>query len=216
VTSAPRAGRGGPIDFFKDYAAAGRRNATARIAVTPLYSGHFAAPGGAGRRQARVRPPRGCRRPVQLGADGRLTARLLRRKCMSLKLPRPTLASTPRTRARAGAQGASQGACRAQGPDECPVALLVGYDATPDPGLRGPTNFAGLVGRAALADFDAGLARALAEQRCGRARPDARPGPWALQARSARLPSTAGLCHCVKSARSGALDAERSWAVCCC
>ncbi|EIE20379.1 Metallo-dependent phosphatase [Coccomyxa subellipsoidea C-169] len=27
--------------------------------------------------------------------------------------------------------------------DKCPVAVLVGVDATPDPGLRGPTNFAG-------------------------------------------------------------------------
>ena len=27
--------------------------------------------------------------------------------------------------------------------DKCPVAVLVGIDATPDPGLRGPTNFAG-------------------------------------------------------------------------
>lgn len=27
--------------------------------------------------------------------------------------------------------------------DKCPVAVLVGVDATPEPGLRGPTNFAG-------------------------------------------------------------------------
>ncbi|CAL8465131.1 g4666 [Coccomyxa elongata] len=30
-----------------------------------------------------------------------------------------------------------------QAQDKCPVAVLVGLDATPEPGLRGPTNFAG-------------------------------------------------------------------------
>jgi len=85
----------------------------------------------------------------------------------------------------------------------------VGYDATPDPGLRGPTNFAGLVGRAALADFDAGLARALAEHRCGRARPDASPRHLSA-AGSALLPRTAGLCRCVKSMRGGACAGRRA------
>lgn len=49
----------------------------------------------------------------------------------------------------------------AQGPSDCPVALLAGCDATPDPGLRGPTNFVGFVGAAALADLDAQLAKRL-------------------------------------------------------
>ena len=46
------------------------------------------------------------------------------------------------------------------------MALLAGCDATPDPGLRGPTNFVGFVGGAALADLDAQLAQRLSFYRC--------------------------------------------------
>ena len=56
---------------------------------------------------------------------------------------------------------------RAKGPSDCPVALLAGCDATPEPGLRGPTNFAGFVSAAALADLDSQLAERLSFYRCG-------------------------------------------------
>lgn len=42
---------------------------------------------------------------------------------------------------------------------ECPVAVLVGVDATPSPGLRGPTNFAGTLRGADIEQLDAELAR---------------------------------------------------------
>lgn len=41
--------RAGPVDFFKDFAAAGRRNATARVTITPLYAGHMRAVWAVGR-----------------------------------------------------------------------------------------------------------------------------------------------------------------------
>ena len=37
------------MDFFKDFAAAGRRNATARVTITPLYAGHMRAVWAVGR-----------------------------------------------------------------------------------------------------------------------------------------------------------------------
>lgn len=64
-----------------------------------------------------------------------------------------------------------------QGPGDCPVALLAGYDATPDPGLRGPTNFVGFVSGAELAAFDAELAQALSAQRCAPSATRARANP---------------------------------------
>ena len=47
----------------------------------------------------------------------------------------------------------------------CPAAVLVGLDAAPDPGLRGPTNFAGALRWGDLRQLDAELARH--SSRCG-------------------------------------------------
>lgn len=41
---------------------------------------------------------------------------------------------------------------------QCPAAMLVGVDAAPEPGLRGPTNFHGLLHAAVLQDLDKTLA----------------------------------------------------------
>jgi hypothetical protein len=41
--------------------------------------------------------------------------------------------------------------------EKCSVAALVGIDATPDPGLRGPTNFAGTLRETDILELDAAL-----------------------------------------------------------
>ena len=41
--------------------------------------------------------------------------------------------------------------------NSCPAALLVGLDTTPEPGLRGPTNFHGVADAALLHDLDKNL-----------------------------------------------------------
>ncbi|KAL3155831.1 hypothetical protein ABBQ32_012842 [Trebouxia sp. C0010 RCD-2024] len=45
-------------------------------------------------------------------------------------------------------------------PSLCAAAVLVGIDVSPQPGLRGPTNFAGLCGPALLAELDSVLSAA--------------------------------------------------------
>ncbi len=42
----------------------------------------------------------------------------------------------------------------------CAAAVLVGLDVSPQPGLRGPTNFAGICGPALLQEMDAVLTAA--------------------------------------------------------
>ncbi len=42
----------------------------------------------------------------------------------------------------------------------CAAAVLVGLDVSPQPGLRGPTNFAGVCGPALLQEMDAVLTAA--------------------------------------------------------
>ena len=81
MTSQARARRGGAQDYYARYAAAGRRNGTARIQMT-----------------------------LALDVDRKGT---------------------------------------------CPAALLLGVDAAPEPGLRGPTNFHGSLSGVLLAELDA-------------------------------------------------------------
>jgi hypothetical protein len=66
-----------------------------------------------------------------------------------------------------GWQGAQTGTFLWQ--DKCPVAVLVGIDATPDPGLRGPTNFAGTLRETDILELDAALTEA---RRAGPLLPD--------------------------------------------
>ena len=41
-----------------------------------------------------------------------------------------------------------------EGAGKCAAAVLVGLDVSPQPGLRGPTNFAGICGPALLQELD--------------------------------------------------------------
>lgn len=55
------------------------------------------------------------------------------------------------------------------GPSLCAAAVLVGIDVSPEPGLRGPTNFVGLCGPALLAELDSVLSAASNKFRCSMA-----------------------------------------------
>lgn len=48
----------------------------------------------------------------------------------------------------------------------CAAAVLVGIDVSPQPGLRGPTNFAGLCGPALLDELEGVLSAAGDRFRC--------------------------------------------------
>ena len=51
-------------------------------------------------------------------------------------------------------------------PGLCAAAVLVGIDVSPQPGLRGPTNFAGLCGPALLDELESVLSAAGDRFRC--------------------------------------------------
>lgn len=85
--------RGGPVDHFKDFAAASRQSAAGRIFTYPLKAGPY---------------------PVKQDPQSR---------------------------------------------DACPAALLVGVDATPDPGCRAFTNFLGTVPQSLLNELEQRLQR---------------------------------------------------------
>lgn len=51
-------------------------------------------------------------------------------------------------------------------PGLCAAAVLVGIDVSPEPGLRGPTNFAGLCGPALLDELETVLSAAGERFRC--------------------------------------------------
>ncbi len=166
---------------------------------------------------AGARPPRGCRRPVQLGADRRLAARLLRRKCMSLSspdrrwpaLPRPEPAPARRARARAPAARRAPTSARSRcwwattrrrtpacaGPPTSPA-----WSAAP----RSPTLTQGW--RARWRSSGAGAP--------GRT-PAPGPGRCRLAQCACRAPQGSVVASRARAA-ARALDAERSWAVCCC
>lgn len=175
-------GRGGAGDFFPLYSAAGRRNGTARVYSYALPAAPYGADAA-----AKVFPRISCHAlllasedqvdALESGAHQRSNvgaavqtgvqsaqllgcdvvglwatahqAKLSCKGCVGHKV-----CGTVRTSQ--GANGHAGGFLQ-EGP--CPVAVLVGLDATPDPGLRGPTNFAGVLHGQDLRQLDAELAR---------------------------------------------------------